>query len=131
MSKGFQRREFPKLRPDGSFCIEVRLRVSTDQLELLASRVTEWFDGWVRQNRYWKMPTIRKEGKGMAVFDYFDDFARPPSCAASPPDSVVLRLEGRPGGKWWRGWLASRIVKELRVAFKEIGKIEKAVNCPE
>lgn len=128
MPKEFRKRKFPKLRPDGSFCIEARVRVSTNELDVLASEVTNWLDRWVRENQYWKRSLVKK---GKVVLDYFDDYAGLPSLLTCPPDFLILRLAGRPGARWWKDWLILRLLKELRNAFEEITALERIIDCPE
>jgi hypothetical protein len=123
--------KFPKRRPDGSFCVELRLRVDTKDVEELAHLINAWIEEWVRANRYWKNNLAHREN---GVLDFYDEFARPPYCVAGDPVSLFLRVEGCPGsGKWWRDWIASRLTRDLRATFKEIQPpvMEKARDCLE
>jgi hypothetical protein len=123
--------KFPKRKPDGSFCIELTLGVGTRDTAELASRMTAWIEEWVRANRYWKTVLADRVG---GVFDFYDEFVRPPYCVTRYSGSLLLRLEGRPGaGKWWKDWILSRLIMDLRVAFKEIQHypVEGIRNCQE
>lgn len=121
---------FPKRRPDGSFCTEQRLSVDASaDLAVLASRITAWIEEWARVNRYWENSLAHEEG---GVLDFYDEFSRPPYCVMGDGGSLFLRIEGRPGGgKWWRDWIASRLWRDLRAAFTDIGPplSEHARNC--
>lgn len=122
---------FPKRRLDGSFCIETRLAIEAKDPAVLASQINSWIEEWVRSNRYWKSKFAEAEG---GVFDFFNEFARPPFCVTRASGSLFLRVEGCPGaGKWWRDWIGSRLLPDLRSAFKEIRPrpMENARNCPE
>ena len=122
---------FPNRRPDGSFCIQHRLRVVTSDPADLALRITAWIDEWAQLNRYWANNLAHEEG---GVLDFFDEFARPPYCVMEDSGSLFLRVEGCPGAKrWWRDWIASRLMNDLKAAFKEIlsPPIEKGRDCPE
>jgi hypothetical protein len=97
----------------------------------LASRITAWVEEWVRVNRHWENNLAHREG---GVLDFYDEFARPPYYMARDGGSLFLRVEGCPGaGKWWRDWLASRLMGDLSAAFKEVQPrlMERARDCPE
>jgi hypothetical protein len=122
---------FPKRRPDGSFCIETRIAIDAADRAVLASRINDWIEEWVRANRYWECKFAESEG---GVFDFYDEFARPPYCVTGDSGSLFLRVEGCPGaGKWWRDWIGSRLLPDLRAAFREIRSrpMENARNCPD
>jgi hypothetical protein len=116
--------KFPKRRPDGSFCVLVSVRVTTQEPQELASRVTGWLDQWVLANRQWKF--------GDRLLDFFEDFAGAPSCIVSAPGLLTLRFDGRPQSKkWWKDWIGVRLLSDLRKAFSEIGDVDGVVDCPE
>ena len=105
--------KFSRMRPDGSFCVEIRFRVDTKERDAVATRMTSWVEQWVQANRYW-------DWLGQKL-DFYDDFSGPPTCRASGIGLVCLCLELRPGArKVWKDWLAIRLGKELQAAFKEI-----------
>jgi hypothetical protein len=121
---------FPKRKQDGSFCIEMRLAIDAEDPAVLATRINAWIEEWVQANRYWK--TVFAEESG--VFDFYDEFARPPYCVMGDSRSLFLRVEGGPRAKkWWKDWIASRLMPDLKAAFKEVQPrpMEKARNCSE
>jgi hypothetical protein len=113
---------FPKLRPDGSFCVEVTLRVEGEHEEELAVRVDTWFRNWVQNNRFWDWFGERR--------DYFDEFGAVPSATTLVDRELRIQLQGKPGAKWWKDWLALRIIKELQAAFPKIKDVEAIKDCP-
>jgi hypothetical protein len=120
--------KFPTRRADGSFCVEVRLRIDSSQPNLLASRLTAWLDQWSHANRYWKWPPARNEG---GLLDYFDDFLGAATAVVCSSTIVCLRFECRPEAKkWWKDWLVFRILRDIHEAFIEIIAVEKIGNCP-
>jgi hypothetical protein len=40
---------------------------------------------------------------------YFDAFLGPPHEVACTGGRLSFRLDGRPGAKWWKDWLAVRL----------------------
>jgi hypothetical protein len=122
------RRKFPRLRPDGSFCIEFMVRVRASELQALASRVAEWLDAWVREHRYLRRSFPRE--KGQELVDFFDELAGVPSCVACPPGSLRLRFNGLPGAYWWRDYYVLMLTG-MRAAFPEVSSMERPVNCPD
>jgi hypothetical protein len=119
--------KFPKKRPDGSFCVEVTLRVSTKTPEQLANQVQLWLEQWVQVNREWKTPLAASTGE---LLSFFDEFTGPPTCFLKDPNSLCLRVEGRPNmGRWWRDWLILRVLKDLKANFSEVTAVESFTNC--
>jgi hypothetical protein len=116
--------KLPKKRPDGSFCVEITLRVNTNDAKGLAARITSWLKEWTQRNRYWNWFEEN--------LDFFNDFAEPPTCAERTQESLVVRVEGRPKfTKWWKDWIVLRLLKDLQGQFDEITAVEAFVNCPE
>jgi hypothetical protein len=114
---------------DGSFCVEVTLRVNTKQPNDLANRMQLWLEEWVHANRYWETSLFESVGGRL---DFFEDFAQVPSCSVSGPDLLCLHLQSRPGArKWWKDWLVLRILKELPNAFPEFAEVQKITDCPD
>jgi hypothetical protein len=119
--------KFPKRRADGSFCVEVMLRVDAKETDVVASRVNSWLDEWVESNRYWK---VSHPESSDGLLDYFRDFTGPPSCFTPEPGFLCLRLEGRPETKQaWKDWLVLRLLKDLGQAFHEIRAVGKIQTC--
>jgi hypothetical protein len=116
--------KFPKKRPDGSFCVEIALRVNTSDPEGLAARITSWLEEWTQRNRYWNWFE--------ETLDFFNDFAGSPICTEHTPESVIVRVESRPKfTKWWRDWIVLRLLKDLQSQFHEIIAVEAFANCLE
>lgn len=88
---------FPRRRPDGSFCVEVTLAVST-QDESLAERIQQWLtEVWVPSNTTWLR--VWKTGPGLSVeqpelLRYSDEFLSPPTVTSSMATEIRLRLRG-------------------------------------
>jgi hypothetical protein len=119
---------FPKRRSDGSFCIEVRLRVDSQQLDVLANRLNAWLDQWVLANRFWKWSLAKRAG---GLLDFLDDFVGPPAVVVRTPAFICLRFECRPQAKkWWKDWLVLRILKDIHAAFDEVIAVENIGDCP-
>ena len=120
--------KFPKRRSDGSFCVEVRLRVDSRQPDVLADRLTAWLHQWLRTNRYWKWSLAKSAG---GVLDFLDDFVGLPTVVVCAPAFVCLRFECRPKAKkWWKDWLVLRMLQDIHAAFAEVTAVEKIGNCP-
>lgn len=116
--------KLPKKRADGSFCVEIALRVNTDDAKVLAARITSWLEEWTQKNRYW-------DWFGETL-DFLNDFAGPPTCAERSPESLIVRVEGTPKfTKWWKDWIVLKLLKDLQSHFHEITDVQSVVNCPE
>ena len=116
--------KFPKKRADGSFCVEIALRVDTDDAEGLVARITSWLEEWTQKNRYWNWFEEK--------LDFLNDFTGPPTCAKRSPESLVVRVEGTPQfTKWWKDWIGFRLLKDLQKQFPEITAVQDVENCPE
>jgi len=128
MYKDFPKIKFPKRRLDGSFCVEVRLRVNSPEPDVLERRITTWLDEWTETNRHWKRSEAGSTGGSV---DFFEEFAGPPSNVKCKNNLLRFRLEGRPAAKKiWKDWLILRLLKELVGAFHEITALEEIVDCP-
>jgi hypothetical protein len=120
------RLRFPKGEADGSFCIEVTLRVGSGDPAALADRVTLWLEKWVNANRFWRTSLYAPE----ETLDFLDEFAEVPTCVVGTSSSLNLRLKCRPEAKKrWKDWLVLRLIKELLLAFKEVTSVEKISDC--
>jgi hypothetical protein len=64
------------------------------------------------------------------VLDFFDEFARCPSCIERIPGFLLLRMEcSREAKKRWKNWLILRLLPDLQEAFKEITSVQQITNC--
>ena len=114
----------PKKRPDGSFCIEIALRVNTDDAKVLAAGITSWLEDWTQKNRKWTWFD--------QTLDFFNDFSRSPICTERSPEYVVVRVEGTPKfTKWWKDWIVLRVLEDLQGQFHEVVAVDGFGNCPE
>jgi hypothetical protein len=87
--------KFPERRPDGSFSVEITLRVNSKQADVLVASVNSWLGQWVQANRFWKFPHHPESSDG--VLDFLRDFTGPPSCIARGTDFLALRGRGKTG----------------------------------
>jgi hypothetical protein len=112
---------FPKRRSDGSFCIEVSLRIESKAPADLKARVTRWLEDWPAANasRRWFREEVR----------YSDQFTGPPFDADCHDGSLSFKIEGRPAAKWWKDLLLIGLVKDLHDAFPEVTGVEHITDC--
>jgi len=116
--------KFPKRKSDGSFCVEITLTVSTNEIDSLVARITSWLDQWTKENRYWKW-----QGQ---LLDFFAEFSGSPTCVKRTPESLTLRVDGRSGStKWWKDWIVLRLLKDLQGKFSELQSVDAFTNCAE
>ncbi len=118
---------FPKRRPDGSFCIEVSIPISTNEPEGFLGRVQDWFTQWVEANQIWTRkwePTGRIE-----ELSYLQEFKREPQVISCDSTELKIRLEGQPSAKWWKDWMVTRILADLKAAFAEIKGVGHVRDC--
>ena len=113
---------FPTRQPDGSFCVLVSLRVETQSPGDLATSFALWAANWVIANEYWEWTNRR--------LCYSDDFKGPPAHVECDLDHLVFRIEGKATAKWWKDWLAFRLVKEAQARFAEIKEVDHIIDCP-
>ena len=118
---------FPKRRIDGSFCVEVTFPVVTTNCEELLWRVKTWATEWIKANQVW---TRKWEPGGQEEELYYDqEFKSGPQPISCILNELKIRLEGQPSAKWWRDWLVSRIIHDLKEAFTEIQSGGDVKNC--
>ena len=113
---------FPRLRPDGSFCVEVVFVLEGAGIDNLASKLEVWLQEWVAHNRFWNFSGQR---------DWFEDFTAVPQVSGVSEHALYLRLHGKPGSKWWRDWLALRLRGELEAAFPMVRRLVSIKDCPD
>lgn len=118
---------FPKKRADGSFCIEVSIPVSTDDPEGLLRSVQDWLSQWAKANQIW-IRTWQPTGRIEELF-YGQEFKGAPQPISCDSSELKIRLEGQPSAKWWKDWMVSRILADLKAAFSEIRAIGHLRDC--
>ena len=120
------RRKFPKLLPDGSFCVEVHMSLIGSEDRDFEAKANKWLlEDWMRGNEVWPNTL---EPEGVSVFANY--FVAAPIFVSRSENDVRLRLLGKPGAKpFWRDRLASKIIPEIKAEFKQLGGVLKIVNC--
>ena len=117
---------FPKRRPNGSFCVEVALKADSGDPVLLGKRVQEWWStAWMPANREWRRSWSSDQTQTLSYSDEFDGEPRVWRCTSE----LRFRFEGKPSAKWWRDWLVSRILPDLKSKFPEVQDFVRITNC--
>lgn len=118
---------FPKRQADGSFCIDVVMSIETTDSKHLGVAIQEWWTHeWMQSNRTW----TREWSSGDVQKLPFDhEFVRPPEVVRCVDSDLRFRLRGRPGGRWWKDWLVSKIIPDLRRRFPEVGEFLEFREC--
>src|SRR5262249_5034266 len=112
---------FPKTSPDGSFCVEVTLRVD-DGPQDLAERISAWLQEWPKRNQSWQWFGHK--------LDFFDEFLREPYAVKCSGGVVSFKMAGRSAdSKWWKDWLAFRLLEDLRHEFRQVGQLVSIRDC--
>lgn len=113
-----------------SFCFEAILRLKPDtRASEVADSMNTWASDWTRQHRMWRSPLFDSIG---GELDYFNDFLTPPLCRAGSEGTITVRLKGTPeASKYWRDWLALRLLPEMQKEFTAIEAIDGITECSE
>jgi hypothetical protein len=99
----------------------VTLGLAADASAEIAKEFDKWVGSWVLTTQRWRWDATRE-------LNYFDDFEGPPTDIATSGKRLSFRLDGRPGAKWWRDWLALRLLPEAQTRFPAILGIEQVVD---
>jgi len=118
---------------DGSFCVEVGIRVAGGLPTEVATRVQEWLNEvWMPRNetwtREWKSGS-KLENSTRQILHYGDEFTAAPAIAVGPDSELQMQLRGQKTAKFWRDWLVSRLVPDLKEAFPAIGDLLYMRDC--
>jgi hypothetical protein len=125
----------PKIRADGSWCVEVTIPVRSDDEIGLRERVQQWWtDVWVPNRNSWRRvgrtgPQLREEV--VETLTYTDQFSAAPHVVFCKDSQLKFRLEGsRHPSSAWKDWLVLRILPDLREQFPEIQEgLGSVSNC--
>ena len=118
---------FPKRRPDGSFCILACFHVASGDPVNLKTELDAWFRQWVQNNQTW---TWTYETGEQQTFSFTDEFSGVPVPVLLNEHEVGIRFEGQPtAAKFWKDWLALKIVPDIRSDFQELGDLTRIVDC--
>ena len=126
---------FPKRNNDGSFCIEVSLRLVSDSRGDLGSRIQRWIDNeWMVEHSTWKR--VWRTGPNLETIDeeilnYTDEFIKAPQISACEASEIQFQLFGKKSAKFWKDWLVSRFLPDLKAEFPEIDEGISIENCRE
>jgi hypothetical protein len=126
------RSNFPKIYPDGSFCVEIRLAVTDTRQGSLGSTMQDWInESWIHDRSTWRRQW--RTGPDQAVTEeqilhYQDEFRKPPEVALDGSE-LRLRLLGKQSAKYWRDWLVSRLIPDLKAKFPELGDRLSIKDC--
>lgn len=118
---------FPRRHQDGSFCVIASFTVNTRDPGKLLSEIRAWFIEWTENNQIWvwKYDSGRED-----TFVFNDEFKSIPTAVSCDSGELRIRLEGSPTSqRFWRDWLALRIVPELLGSFPEIKKMTNVRDC--
>jgi hypothetical protein len=127
--------KFPARRADGSFCVEIGVQMSGDVKVDLVPRIHAWIsDAWMPEHKTWTREW--KTGSNLAtnhvqLLQYDDEFLAPPEVAAGSNSELQLRLRGKKTAKFWKDWLVSRLVPDLKAAFPGVGELLYIRDCDE
>jgi hypothetical protein len=125
--------KFPRRNDDGSFCVEIGLKLAGDHQEDLGSRIQRWIEEhWMPNRSIWRR--VWRTGHNLSATDeqilhYDDEFLKPPEVISSKRPELRLRLFGKESAKLWRDWLIWRLVPDLKAQFPEIGSRLYIRNC--
>jgi len=126
--------KFPKIRADGSFCVEVTVSVRSNDEIGLGERVQQWWkDVWVPDRGLWQV--VSRTGPQLREVEvetqaYTEVFSAAPHVVFCKDSQLKFRLEGRRLSRVWRDWLVLRILPDLREQFPEIQEgVGRVHNC--
>ncbi len=124
---------FPARNTDGSFCVEIGLTLAHPGGEKFASEIQEWIGAeWMPRNstwrRAWRTGAELSEVNEQILY-YKEEFLNLPQVVSSSDTEMRLRIEGNKTAKFWRDWLVSRLLPDLKEEFSGIGDVLFIRNC--
>ena len=124
---------FPTRNRDGSFCVEVSLRVVGDDDEALGARIQQWFlREWLPRHQTWEREWktgARLTATSRQSLHYSEAFEGPPEIVSCTGGRLSLRLIGKNSARFWRDWLVSRVLPDLRMQFPQVGQRLEIRDC--
>jgi hypothetical protein len=118
------RAHFPKKNADGSFCVEIRLSAANDHRIDLDSRIKRWIAvSWMQNRSTWKREWRTGPNQALVeeqILQYENEFIGPPEIVSYDGSELRFRLFGKPSAKYWKDWLVSRLIPDLKAQFPEI-----------
>jgi hypothetical protein len=63
------------------------------------------------------------------VLRYEDEFMKPPEVVSHEESKLCLRLFGKKSAKFWKDWVASRLLPDLKARFPQVGELLYVGNC--
>jgi hypothetical protein len=129
------RAKFPARKDDGSFCVEIGLSVVRAGDNNLKSNIRDWIAAdWMPRNLVWKrewrtggsLGTISEQ-----ALNYQSEFMGAPEIVGYDASVLQIRVVGRESAKFWKDWLISRFLPDLKAKFPEVGDQLYIRNCEE
>jgi hypothetical protein len=117
---------FPARKADGSFCVEIGVQMTDLQIDFVSCVQTWINDAWMPQHGTWTREW--KTGSNLATrqvqeLRYDDEFMGPPEVAAGSASELQLRLRGKKTAKFWKDWVVSRLMPDLKAQFPGVGEL--------
>jgi hypothetical protein len=63
------------------------------------------------------------------TLNYADEFAAPPVVSVDPETKLRLQLRGKGTAKFWKDWVVSRLIPDLKSQFPGIGELLCIRDC--
>jgi hypothetical protein len=125
--------KFPARSADGSFCVEIGVNLNSNVQQDLVPSIQAWInDAWMPRNTTWTrewMTGPNLSTSSAQELQYDNEFTGPPEVAAGPSAELQLRLRGKKTAKFWKDWVISRLVPDIKEAFPGIGELLYIRDC--
>jgi hypothetical protein len=123
--------KFPKRQPDGTFCIEIAIAMSSSKVGNLAEIIQDWWSNeWTPRNRQWiRIWNRDRKQEFIETLRYDAEFMTGPEVVFCGESKLIFRLIGRGSSKYWRDWLVSRLIPDLKSQFPDVGQVISIQNC--
>jgi hypothetical protein len=99
----------------------------------LAGRVEQWWiNVWVPSHKSWRRawktgPNATEVLSETLLYD--DEFLAPPTLISCEGSELRFRLLGRGSAKFWKDWVFTRILSDLKTKFPEVGELRDIRDC--